>query len=151
MNYYKTKNREKFLKYWEGNISKKLFRCSKEYGFYPILKKVMGRSDTNKRINFLTHTLNALLVELNRDKKGVVTFSDLDRREKKLKYPVYTALHSKLHLSHLFALCVLQNCNISHQALSDSFQWLTDEIIEKNKNKAAFIEVTSYIKLFFTL
>ena len=151
MNYYKTKNREKFLKYWEGNISKKLFRCSKEYGFYPILKKVMGGSDTNKRINFLTRTLNTLLEELSRDKKGIVTFTDLGERKENLKYPIYTAFHSKLHLSHLFSLCILQYCNISHQALSDSLQWLTDEIIEKNKNKVAFIEAISYIKLFFTL
>ncbi len=150
MNYYKKNNRAKFIEYWNGEVAKKLFRCSKEIGFYKELKKTLNTSYSYKRDEFITKSLDELLIELNRNKRELVNFSEILTNENNIQYPVWTALYSKIHLSHLFTLLVLQKCKLSHQTVAEAFNWMTNEIF-KNKNvRILWAELKIYVKLFFS-
>ena len=150
MNYYKKNNRVKFIEYWNGEVAKKLFRCSKEFGFYKELKKTLNTSYSYKRDEFIVKTLDELLAELNRNKRELVNFSEILTKENNFQYPVCTALYSKLHLSHLFTLLVLQKCKISHQTVVEAFNWMTNELFNGKNGRALWAELKIYVKLFFS-
>ena len=150
MNYYKKNNRAKFIEYWNGEVAKKLFRCSKEFGFYKELKKTLNTSYSYKRDEFIAKTLDELLAELNRNKRELVNFSEILTKENNFQYPVCTALYSKLHLSHLFTLLVLQKCKISHQTVVEAFNWMTHELFNNKNGRALWAELKIYVKLFFS-
>lgn len=149
MNYFKEKNREKFIQYWNGEMEKKLFRCSKEFGFYKNLKKTIGSNCGTFQAEFYKRSLAELVTELDRNKKDIVNFADI-LDEVNRQYPVHTALHSRIHLSHLFSFLILQKCKISHEKLVDGFKWMTTEIFDDNKSASRLLEIKSYVKLFFS-
>ncbi len=152
MNYFKAKNRQEFLMYWDGEMQKKLFRCSKELGFYNKLKKALSPSGylfatSGGRVGLL----NKLLIDLNENKDGVLNFEGLfDDEGKDCTYPVHTALRSKIHLSHLYSLAILQKCGISHSELSNAFKWLSKEIFKGHKFYAKRKELVGYFILFMS-
>ena len=53
MNYFKAKNRQVFLMYWDGEMQKKLFRCAKELGFYNKLKKTLSPDQVGLFMNLM--------------------------------------------------------------------------------------------------
>lgn len=154
MNYRRKKNREKFIKYWNDEVAKKLFRCSKEYGFYNDLKKSLGTNSTNRGI-LLLKWLDELLNTINERSKDIIEFSDILTEENEVKYPVYATLYSKVLLSHLFSFYVLsaitcsKNKRLEHQKFVESFNWLTNDIFSNNKKKIYLSKVAAYTKLFF--
>lgn len=150
MNYHKKENRKYFVDYWNSEVSKKLFRCSKEFGFYHVLKKVLKSDYSYSRNEIIYKSLVHLLNDLYDNKKEIIDFSHLLDKQNRLRYPVYTALTSKIHLSHLVTLCLLRKCNLSHQLTVDAFEWMTVEIFKENRCKARWNEIRAYIKLFFT-
>lgn len=133
----------KFLDYWECNISKKLFRCSKEFGFYGQLKELMGPKDSFKRIEFLATKIVTVAVKISTNPLSVITCGT-DR-----VYEVYTAAFSKNHLSHLLATEILKDLRIATPTFYMADEWLYDEILGKNRFEKKFYEFKAYIKLFF--
>ena len=152
MNYFKAKNRQEFLMFWDGEMQKKLFRCAKELGFYNKLKKTLSpRGYLFATSGGRVALLNKLLIDLNENKDGVLNFENLFEEEgKDYTYPVHTALRSKIHLSHLYALTILQKCGLSHYELMDAFKWVTKEIFKGHKMYAKRKEMMGYFRIFMS-
>ena len=152
MNYSEKGNKEKFMLYWDGEMQKKLFRCSKELGFYNKLKKALSPrgylfASSGGKMELLTKLLN----DLKSNNDGVLNFEGLfDDEGKDCIYPVHTALRSKIHLSHLYSLAILQKCGISHSELSNAFKWLSKEIFKGHKFYAKRKELMGYFILFMS-
>ena len=138
--------------YWDGEMQKKLFRCSKELGFYNKLKKTLSpRGYLFATSGGRLALLNKLLIDLNENKDGVLNFENLfEENGKGYTYPVHTALRSKVHLSHLYSLAILQKCGLSHTDLIKSFGWMTREIFKGHKMYAKRKEMMGYFRIFMS-
>ena len=155
MKYSSTKEKKELKQFWDGEIAKKLFRCSKEFGFYPKLKKILKSKYSSENDAVFFQYADSALHDLRDNKLEVLSFARLipdEYMQKGLRitYPVYTAFISKRHLCHIIALSVLNNCKISHEIRISAFIWLTREIFEGHNIKANLKEKIGYIKLFFS-
>jgi hypothetical protein len=133
-----------------GEMQKKLFRCSKELGFYNKLRKTLKHKGYLFAISGgKTDLFNKLIADLKENEDGVLDFEKLfGGVGKDYSYPVHTALRSKIHLSHLYSLAILQKCGLSHQELIDAFKLVTKEIFKKHKRYARFKEIIGYLRIF---
>ena len=109
MNYCKKSNQEKFIKYWNNEILKKLIRCSKEFGFHRNLKATLGAEGSTKRDEFVDFILKHIIKDIEKNKRYIISFYEV-LHDDKLQYPLCAAKYSKVHLAHLFTLEVLNHC-----------------------------------------
>ena len=147
MNYCKKSNQEKFIKYWNNEILKKLIRCSKEFGFHRNLKATLGADGSTKRVEFMDFILKHITKDIEKNKRYIISFYEV-LHDDKLQYPLCAAKYSKVHLAHLFTLEVLNHCKISHSTKVDAFTWMTNETFKKDCGIFSFLgELRIYFKL----
>ena len=147
MNYSKSDNRKKLILFWNGEVEKKLIRCSKEFGFYPKLKKVLSPGTFRSgKTDVLNKIIDDTIKELSHNRGDVLDFInvlDVDN----VKYPVYTALHSKIHFSHLISFALIQSCKLEYSKTAVAFAWVTKEIFKDHKLYAYRKKIAGYTKL----
>lgn len=147
MNYSKSNNREKLILFWNGEIEKKLIRCSKEFGFYPKLKKVLSPGTFRSgKTDVLNKIINDTIEELQHNRGDVLDFINVLGVDN-VKYPVYTALHSKIHFSHLISFALIQSCKLEFSKTADAFAWVTKEIFKEHKLYVYRKKMVGYTKL----
>ena len=138
-----------FEKFWRSKVEKKLFRCSKDLGFYAPLQKVLnpqksyfGRTSGLYKI-WEKHTLS-----LSGHLKSTLDFNEdlfLFR-----KYPVITALKDNRHLSQVIIFSLLLRCDIDNYKLRDAFYTMNKELFKGHKISSFVKEKWYYVKIFFS-
>ena len=141
-----------FKKFWGSEAEKKLFRCSKEFGIYAQVKKILNPKNKKYREGEIKKIYEEVFGILFLHKYGVIDFSDYDNKRvlTNRKFTVSTAFHSKRHLSLLVIFRILEKIHIDEIKFKKLFEKIDIELFKQHKLSTFFIENWYFIKLFFT-
>ena len=141
----------KFEKFWNSEIEKKLFRCSKDLGFYIPLKKTLtpAKCSSYRRIR-LFEIWKKHVSELSQHKSYAVDFSESGLLLSKRKYSVTTALHDDRHLSQIIIFYLFQHCKLNYTKFKAAFEIMDEEIYKGHKFSSFMKEKWYYMKIFFS-
>lgn len=151
-NFLYEKNFKRFLDFWNSEVEKKLFRCSKEYGAYNQLKKTLNPNSKSDWDYHLYKIYNLLLKDLSSHLNCMIDFTADDRTFFIInrKYCVRTALNSNRHLSQIVIFGILQKSQISEKKINQIFVEMDKELFKGHKLNAFLTEKWNLIKVFFS-
>ena len=139
-----------FLKFWNSEVEKKLFRCSKEYGIYNAIKKTLNPKNKSDWDDYLYGYYRRLIDELFLNINSIVDFTNGEYKLIKRKYCVRTALGDKRHLSQLLIFSILQRSCVDNDKFRNVFNEMDKELFRGHKLSAYATEKWNLIKLFFS-
>lgn len=139
-----------FKKFWDSEVEKKLFRCSKEYGIYNQIKKVLNPSHKRYRDDALKKIFNELVLDLYFHPCGIIDFSSKNYKLINRKFTVSTAIYSKRHLSQLIVFKILEKTYINDEKFLDVFRKMDRQLYKNHKLSTFIIEKWYFFKLFLS-
>jgi hypothetical protein len=141
----------KFEAFWNSEIEKKLFRCSKDLGFYVPLKKVLtSKNSPRYRRDRLFEIWEKHIAQLNQHKNYAVDFSEGGLLPNKRSYSVTTALHDNRHLSQIIIFYLFQHCKLDYTKFKTAFETMDKEIFKGHRFSSFMKEAWYYTKIFFS-
>jgi hypothetical protein len=141
---------KKFLDFWNSEVEKKLFRCSKEYGIFNLVKKTLNpKSKSNWDDNLYAFYRN-LQDELILNRDSIIDFSNGNENLIKRKYCVRTAQNDNRHLAQLVIFHILQRSMIDSTKFKQVFLAMDKELYKGRRMRNFCYEKWGFVKLFFS-
>ena len=144
------KNFKSFLEFWNSEVEKKLFRCSKEYGVFNLVKKALNpKSKPNWDDNLYTF-YRKLHDELIVNRDSIIDFSSGNEKLLNRKFCVKTAIDDNRHLSELMVFYILQHAMIDNTRFKQVFTAMDKELYKGRRVRNFCYEKWGFVKLIFS-
>lgn len=142
---------EDFKNFWYSEIEKKLFRCSKELGFYKKLKRVLATNKLNDSRDLILYSFYKKILDRAIDYENCLIHFDQPLLSSSVKrtYSTNLVLKDKRYFSHLMVYSILYRTMIYTESkmFDDAFAMMDKSIFGKRIIRSFFTEKMSILKV----